>query len=153
MKQISFFSIAIAVASFTLSCSNDDNKDTTKPVIELIEPANGDTLFIGHEVHLEVDLYDNVKLKSFKVEIHSNFSSHGHTKSINTDAEWSFNKSWNITGLKNTSIHNHEIEVPTTINGSPIAKGKYHFSIQVLDEAGNESKKFVDVIIANDTIN
>jgi hypothetical protein len=148
MKQISFFAIVLAaVAAFSVSCSKDDDKDTTKPVIVLHEPADGDTLFIGHEVHLEVEISDNVKLKSYKVDIHSNFDGHVHTKGANADVAWSFNKSWDISGLKNTHIHHHEIIVPTHINGSPIAKGNYHFSVYATDEAGNESHVVVSVVV------
>jgi len=147
MKQISFFAIALAVAVFSSSCSKDDDKDTTKPVIELHEPADGDTLFIGYETHLEMDLSDNVKLKSYKVDIHNNFDGHGHTKSATTDVAWTFTKSWDVSGLKNTHIHHHEIEVPTTINGSPIAKGNYHFMLYCTDEAGNESYVVKNVVV------
>lgn len=145
MKQISVLLIAMAFIAFISSCEKEN--DTTKPVILLHEPADDDTLFIGHEVHLEMELSDDVKLKSYKVDIHSNLDGHSHTKSAMADVAWSFSKSWDISGLRNTGIHHHEIEVPTTINGSPIAKGDYHFSVYVTDEAGNESKVIVDVIV------
>jgi hypothetical protein len=146
MKQISVFMIALAFTAFLFSCNKDEN-DTSKPVIVLHEPAESDTLFIGHEVHLDVELSDDVKLKSYKVDIHSNFDGHGHTKSTLADVAWAFSKTWDVSGLRNTDIHHHEIEVPTTINGSPIAKGNYHFSVYVTDEAGNESKIIVSVVV------
>jgi len=145
MKQISVLLIAMAFIAFISSCEKEN--DTTKPVIVLLEPADDDTLFIGHEVHLEMELSDDVKLKSYKVDVHSNLDGHSHTKSAMADVAWSFSKSWDVSGLRNTDIHHHEIEVPTTINGSPIAKGDYHFSFFVTDEAGNESKVIVDVIV------
>jgi hypothetical protein len=139
--------IAVASFAFITSCSDDDSEDTSKPVIDLHEPADGDTLFIGYDTHLEMDLSDNEKLKSYKVDIHNNFDDHGHTKSTSANEAWTFTKSWDVSGLKNTHIHHHEIVIPTTVNGSPIAKGKYHFMIYCTDEAGNESYVVRSVVI------
>jgi hypothetical protein len=146
MKHTLFIFGIIVLLFAVNSCEKEDN-DTEKPEIVLIEPAEDDTLFVGHEVHLDMELADNVKLKSYKIDIHSNFDGHGHTKSALADVPWAYSKSWNITGLRNTDIHHHEIIVPTTINGSPIATGNYHFAVYVTDEAGNENKVIVDVIV------
>ena len=153
MKKKSVLALALALAAFTTSCTNDV-KDTTKPTITLHEPAEGDTLFIGHEVHLDVELSDDVKLKSYKVDIHSNFDGHGHAvkplyskSATSTEVAWSFSKSWDVSDKKNADIHIHEIMVPESINGSPIAKGNYHFSVYVTDQAGNESKVIVGVVV------
>jgi hypothetical protein len=153
MKQTLFFAFVLAFAIFSISCTSDV-KDTTKPVIVLHEPAEGDTLFIGHDVHLDVELSDDIKLGSYKVDIHSNFDGHGHavkplfTKTATSaDVAWSFSKSWDVSDKRNTDIHHHEITVPTTINGSPIAAGDYHFSVYVTDQAGNESKVIVGLVV------
>jgi hypothetical protein len=146
MRQISIVLIALAFTTFFSSCTKDDN-DTTPPVIVLIEPADDDTLFIGHEVHLDMELSDDVKLKSYKIDIHSNLDGHDHTKSATANATWSFTKSWDLSGLRNTDIHHHEIIVPTEINGVPIAAGDYHFAVYCTDEAGNESKVIIDVVV------
>ena len=52
----------------------------TKPVIDLIEPEEGAVLKIGNEkgVHFEMNLSDDVMLKSYKINIHNNFDHHGH---------------------------------------------------------------------------
>lgn len=147
MKKISFFISALAIATFSMSCTKDDDKDTIKPVIDLHEPANGDTLFIGYENHLEMDLSDNEKLKSYKVDIHSNTDDHNHSKSAVTEGAWTYTKSWDVSGLKNTHIHHHEIAVPTSVDGVAIAKGNYHFMIYCTDEAGNESYVVRSVVV------
>lgn len=146
MKNVQLFAIALALAAFIYACDKTDD-DTTKPAIELEEPADGDTMFIGYDAHLEMELSDNVKLKSYKVDIHSAFDDHGHSKSATLDVAWTFTKSWDVSGMKNAHIHHHEITVPATINGSPIAKGKYHFMVYCTDEAGNESYVVRDVIV------
>jgi hypothetical protein len=147
------FPLALLMASFSITSCKEEVKDVIKPTINLHEPADNDTLYVGHEVHLDVELSDDVKLKSYKIDIHSNFDGHTHAsvKSVESSKAWVFSKVWDLTGLRNTDIHHHEIIVPDSIDGSPIAKGKYHFSIQVLDEAGNESKKFLDVVVDNGT--
>lgn len=146
MKKTLYTIIAITTIAL-VSCTKDDAKDTTRPVIEIFEPANGDTLFIGYGVHLEMDLSDNESLKSYKIDIHDDFDGHDHGKKSTADGAWSFSRSWDISGLKNTRIHHHEIEVPTTVNGVPIEKGNYHFTVYCTDEAGNESFMVRDVVI------
>lgn len=68
--------LAMSVFAF-ISCDDSDS-DTTKPVIELSEPEEGQELKIGdeHGVHFEMDLSDDVMLKSYMIEIHSNFDHH-----------------------------------------------------------------------------
>ena len=75
--------LAMSVFAF-ISCDDSDS-DTTKPVIELSEPEEGQELKIGdeHGVHFEMDLSDDVMLKSYMIEIHSNFDHHSHGKSSN----------------------------------------------------------------------
>ena len=62
--------LAMSVFAF-ISCDDSDS-DTTKPVIELSEPEEGQELKIGdeHGVHFEMDLSDDVMLKSYMIEIH-----------------------------------------------------------------------------------
>lgn len=147
MKKVSVFIYAAAIAVFVWSCNKDDDKDTTKPVIELEEPADGDTLFIGYDTHLEMELLDNVQLKSYKVDIHNNFDGHTHTKSTAATGAWTFSKSWDVSGSKNTHVHHHEIEVPTVVDGVQIAKGKYHFTVYCTDAAGNESYVVRNIVV------
>jgi len=156
MKQKTKLALGIGFTIIAISCTSEV-KDVTKPIITLHEPAIGDTLLIGHEAHLDLELSDDVMLKSYKVDIHSNFDGHGHAvkaelvRLTTADAPWSFSKSWDVSDKRNTDIHHHEIIVPDSINGSPIAKGNYHFSVYVTDAAGNESKVIVGVVVANGT--
>jgi hypothetical protein len=146
MRNIQFAAILLVFAVFIFAC-NKNSEDDTKPVIELEEPADGDTLFVGYDLHLDMELSDNVKLKSYKIDIHSDLDNHGHTKSAKADVAWTFTKSWDVSGMKNAHVHHHEITVPATINGSPIARGKYHFMVYCTDEAGNESFIVKEVIV------
>ena len=53
-------SLLATVTFMFSSCDNDDSSDTTKPLIELHEPEEGQALEIGNEhgVHFEMDLSD-----------------------------------------------------------------------------------------------
>ena len=57
----------LAMSVFVFISCDDSDSDTTKPVIELHEPEEGQALKIGSEygVHFEMDLSDDVMLKSY----------------------------------------------------------------------------------------
>ena len=137
--------MAISFLFFT-SCSSDDDGDTVKPVINLIAPADGSTLKIGdaHGVHFDMELSDNVMLKSYKVNIHSNFDGHTHSKASGKTVDFTFNKSWDVTG-KNTNVHHHEIVIPE--NATP---GNYHLMVYCTDAAGNESYVARNIVLSHD---
>ena len=59
----------LAICSVCLpACDNDEKGDVTKPVIDLIEPEEGAVLKIGNGkgVHFEMNLSDDVMLRSYK---------------------------------------------------------------------------------------
>ena len=60
----------LAMSVFVFISCDDSDSDTTKPVIELHEPEEGQALRIGSEygVHFEMDLSDDVMLKSYMIE-------------------------------------------------------------------------------------
>lgn len=136
------FICLLAISSFVfISCdSDDDNSDTTKPVIELHEPEEGQALQIGnvHGMHFDMDLSDDVMLKSYKIEIHSNFDHHPHGRNAvvapEETVDFSFNRSYDVSGQKTAHIHHHDIVIPA--NATP---GDYHLMVYCTDAAGNES--------------
>ena len=131
-------SVCIAITSLAgfSSCDKENDGDTTPPIIELIDPKEGSVLtFDGeHGIHFEMKLSDNDMLASYKVEIHSNFNNHSHDlRTVATEAFF-YNKTWDVSGLRNTSIHHHEIVVP--LSTTP---GKYHLLVHCTDVSGNQS--------------
>ena len=98
-------SLLATVTFMFSSCDNDDSSDTIKPLIELHEPEEGQALEIGNEhgVHFEMDLSDDVMLKSYKIEIHSNFDHHSHggnSRAVQETVDFSFNRSYDVSGQK-----------------------------------------------------
>jgi hypothetical protein len=149
MKTKINFSIIclIAISSvFFYSCDNGNDGDTVKPIINLLEPAEGSILKIGdeHGVHFEMELSDDVMLKSYKVDIHSNFDGHAHSKSTEGTVDFTFSKSWDVSN-KNALIHHHEIIIPE--NATP---GNYHLMVFCTDAAGNESYIARNIVLSHD---
>ncbi len=144
MRNFKFLFLALISCAAITSCS-DEVADTTKPVINLIEPADGDSLLIGSDVHFEMELSDDVALSSYKVDIHS-AEGHSHAPASRATADtYSYTMTWyDIEGQKNATIHHHEIEIPEGVD-----EGEYHFVVYCLDTNGNESYVANTVILSN----
>lgn len=149
--KFSMICLMAITSVFFSSCDKDDEGDTTKPVINLIEPEDGDVLKIGdeHGVHFEMELSDDVMLKSYKVDIHPNFDGHVHSAALKSSSsetvDFTFNKSWNVSGQKNAAIHHHEIKIPA--NATP---GNYHLMVYCTDAAGNESYLACNIVLSTE---
>lgn len=141
-------SILAILTIFTLLTSCKKEGDTTKPVIDLISPAEGAVLGTGDDVHFEMELSDDIELASYKVDIHNNFDGHEHSKSSDDSetTDFSYNNTWSdISGLRNTTVHHHEIVIP-----EDATHGDYHFVVYCADAAGNESYVVVNVTIEDE---
>ncbi|WP_455665511.1 DUF4625 domain-containing protein [Phocaeicola sp.] len=142
--------LAICSVGFT-SCDDDEKGDVTKPVIELLEPEEGAVLQIGNAngVHFEMNLSDDVMLKSYKINIHNNFDHHGHTTSKAAEegetVAFTFDRSYDVSGLKNTTVHHHDIVIPA--NAAP---GDYHLMVWCTDEAGNQSEVARNIVLSTE---
>ncbi|MCB9018009.1 MAG: DUF4625 domain-containing protein [Paludibacteraceae bacterium] len=148
LKILNLCLLAVSFYAFS-SCDDDKNDgDVTKPIINLEEPAEGDTLKIGAGIHFEMELSDDEMLKSYKVDIHSNFDGHVHSESLKVASgtvDFTYNHSWDVSGKKNTHIHHHEIVIP--VDATP---GKYHLMVYCTDEAGNESYIARNVVLSTE---
>jgi hypothetical protein len=106
-----------------------------------VDPATGKTIILGTALHLQMDLSDNVELKSYKVVI---------SKSLKgvTTSDWAFSQTWQIpTGKKTLAVNHNEIAVPTTFTGgNGVTTGNYDMLITCTDTAGNEAT--TNVVVA-----
>ncbi|MDR1863977.1 MAG: DUF4625 domain-containing protein [Bacteroidales bacterium] len=143
-----YICLTAAVTVLSASCDDSGQGDAVKPVIELHEPAEGDVLKTGSDVHFEMDLSDDVELKSYKVNIHPNFDGHSHNKAgeeTEATVDFEFERSWDVSGKKNEHVHHHEIEIPE--NATP---GAYHLMVYCTDAAGNEAHIAVNIELSHD---
>jgi hypothetical protein len=138
-----FICLTAIFSSALVGCQEDG--DTTKPVITLIEPAEGDLLQVGGAsgVHFEAEFSDDEALASYKVNIHPNFDGHAHAHLLATSetVDFEYEKSWEISG-RNADIHHHEIRIPETAK-----PGAYHLQVYCTDAAGNESNLAKNVVL------
>lgn len=152
MKTKLIYLFSITASLFLASCSGDDDAtiDTQAPVISIAEPHDEEEVAPGGEIHFEATFTDNVALASYKIEVHSAFDGHTHSRTKQEDHHdnpWSYNEVFTIEP-GNTTFDAHEhIDVPAEINGEPISEGHYHFGVYVTDTAGNESQAFLEVHI------
>lgn len=142
------FSLLVMVMSLFTACSDSDNplSDTTKPVIDLNSPTEGQVLAIGseHGVHFEMELSDDVMLKSYKIEIHNDFDHHSHdTRATGTTVDFTFNRSYDVSEQRTAHIHHHDIVIPA--NATP---GDYHLMVYCTDAAGNEAHVARNIVLS-----
>ena len=149
-KNIFYLLTLISVLGLT-SCSDDDDSsnglDNQAPVITINEPTLDEVFAVGGEVHLDVDLEDDVELASYKIEVHNNFDGHTHGRpsGIVETIPWSFNHTEELEpGQTNHHLHEH-LEVPENA-----AEGAYHLGIIALDQAGNQTEAYVEIIVGED---
>jgi hypothetical protein len=116
--------------------------DTTVPVITLADPTPGKSYVLGTAMHLQMDLNDNVELKSYVVVITKSL------KGVGT-SDWAYSNTWSIAAGKKTLAVNHsEIVVPLTgAGGNQTTLGNYDMTITCLDSSNNESSKTFSIAL------
>ncbi|MBR1631683.1 MAG: DUF4625 domain-containing protein [Paludibacteraceae bacterium] len=129
--------LAFTTIMLLTACESENKADVTPPVIDLIEPEEGENFTPGTDIHFEMDLTDDVMLASYKIEVHNNFNNHGHStarRAAATGTPFSFNRSYDVSGQRNAHIHHHDIMIPANA-----ATGQYHLMVYCTDAAGNEA--------------
>jgi hypothetical protein len=148
MKNKIYIASICFLTIYSFLYTSCDDGDTTKPVINLVEPEEGESLLIGdvNGVHFDAEFSDDEMLGSYKVEIHNNFDDHAHDlRAADETVDFTFEKTWDLSGKKNTDIHHHEIKIP-----EEATPGNYHLMVYCTDAAGNESHVARSVILSHD---
>ncbi len=129
-----------------IGCEKQD-ADTTKPVISLSEPEEGEEIRTGESMHLEMDLSDDVALAGYMVEVHNNFDHHGHkapARAAEDSVVFYFKQSYEISG-RNQHIHSHDVVIPANAKA-----GDYHLMVYCTDAAGNQSYVARNIVLSPD---
>jgi len=149
MKRKLRLLIPLMLLMVSLSCKKNSTAeppaptpDTTVPTIVLTDPTPGKTLVLGTALHLQMDLSDNVELKSYKVTI---------TKSLKglVTSDWAYS-SGTISiaaGKKTFAVNNNDITVPLTVTGNQTTTGNYDMVITCLDTSNNETSKTLTIVL------
>ncbi len=100
------------------------------------------TLHGGQTMTFRLLLSDDVELSQYKIDIHNNFDCHGHggaiPPSIKPPIKNGQTSEWNVLRVVPVKGTFAEENISLTIPENNTA-GLYHFSIQCIDAAGNES--------------
>ncbi|QFQ12534.1 DUF4625 domain-containing protein [Pseudoprevotella muciniphila] len=144
------FPVILSFLTFgTTSCGGDDG-DTTRPTINVIAPEEDATLLIGDEdgVLFKAEFSDDTALKSYKLEIHNatNGHTHGAPKLQENPVYFTFNKSYELGGVRNAKVEHRDIVIPE--NATP---GHYHLMVYVTDVAGNQTYMARDIELSHDS--
>ena len=129
------------------SCAKEKEADTVPPIIEIVLPREGDTLFINEETHLELNVSDERELDSCRFEVHANLDGHTHKSDLHGDEPFYYTRKFILTGIKSTTLHDYAFQIPDTVGHDPIARGAYHFVMHCYDKAGNNSSVVRNVTI------
>ena len=137
--------LPVVLLIISISCKKSSTlttSDTTKPVINLIDPSPGKQVVIGTALHLQMGLSDNVELKSYKVTIAKSL------KGLQT-SDWAFSQTWTIAaGNKTYTVNHNEILIPLTVAGNQTTTGNYDFTVYCTDLAGNEATTTLPIVLA-----
>jgi len=147
-KKLLTFTLLSACTFMLSACGDDDESDVTKPTINVIAPADDAELVIGdaNGVTFEMEVGDNEALASYKINIHSNFDGHTHSRASEANGattDFTFNKTYtNIAGQRTTHVQHNDIVIPA--NATP---GHYHLVVYLADQAGNETYAARDIVL------
>jgi hypothetical protein len=148
MKIVIKWIMPVLLVLFIVSCKKGGTEpsvvvpDTTNPTISLVDPTASKIITLGTAMHLQMDLSDNVELKSYKVTI---------AKSLKgvTTSDWAYSNTWTIpVGKKTLAVNHNEILVPATYTGNQVTLGNYDMLITCTDLAGNEATSSVVVVLS-----
>lgn len=131
MKLNKLILILVIPGSFIFASCEKDDEDTQRPVISNLEVGHNDTIHLGEDIHIEFAVADDSRLDYYQIKIHPE-EDHDH-KSLNEGDHWEIDTLFNeISGLRNFSVHQHDIVLPANA-----ITGPYHFHLSVVDQAGN----------------
>jgi hypothetical protein len=149
MKNSIRLFLPLVILLISVSCKKNNSEppapaaDTTPPTISLVDPTAGKSYTLGSTLHLQMDLSDNVELKSYQVVITKS------QKGLQT-TDWAFNNTVTIpSGKKTLAVNNNDIAIPSTVTGSQTTTGNYDMNINCWDTSNNESSKTITIVLVN----
>ncbi len=123
--------------------------DTTKPTITITSPTAGQSFIVGNTIAFQASFTDNELLRAYDITISKVITGGFILKNVPTPVAWSYAKSTTNfnTGVKQQSITLNDITIPTLINSSPVATGKYNFKVTCTDGSNNTAETILEINI------
>ncbi len=144
--HLPYLILAFLAIPLLSACDNDDDVDTTKPVIEIESPADHAHFHAGDDFDLKALITDNDELASWKISVHYNEDGHSHQKSARAsteeEAEVEWQQEWS--GTFEASLKSFELTQTITIPANA-EHGEYHLGVFALDQSGNEQVVFIEI--------
>ncbi|MDX8340243.1 DUF4625 domain-containing protein [Draconibacterium sp. IB214405] len=139
---------------FVVACSDDNEVDTEKPVIDIsfadAFPTNCDTIYFGETFVLKMKFSDNVELGAYSIDIHNNFDHHSHSTEVSAcepdpdkDPVNPFVSIDDFTIPEGAASYetNLTISIPENDGTELFDEGDYHFYIGLTDKEGWSAQK------------
>lgn len=96
----------------------------------------------GDTLYFNIEFEDDVALSEYKVDIHHNFDCHGHgggaAPGFSPPTQEGLTQDWSVLETYPLQGSKDQVERWLVVPES-VTAGNYHYHIQVLDEAGNDS--------------
>ncbi|WP_372474180.1 DUF4625 domain-containing protein [Capnocytophaga sp. ARDL2] len=137
------FSVFVAMALTFVACKEDEGTvDIVKPMIEWVTPVEDQEVVPGTNFEVKAAVADNVELASYKIEVHNADDGHQHRRALATPV-FEYEYEGTLSGILQEITHT--VAVPAEVK-----EGHYHVGLFVLDKAGNQSQKFVEIFIGEE---
>jgi hypothetical protein len=163
MKKLLFLSALFVLLISLFSCSDDDDVDDQKPVIDLsfdgAFPTNCDTLYFGETFYFKAFFSDNEELGSYSIDIHNNFDHHSHSTEAGlvecsldpvktSENPFLYIEKFSFPeGNKGEHETSRPIKIPDEGEKGAFEGGDYHFFISVTDKTGWTAQKGLSIKI------
>ncbi len=135
-KQRFFYSLFFLLFLFILNACKSDKQDTSKPFINIVNPASSEVLYVYSDEEFLTELYfkDNKELSQFRVLVKSDFET-----PIQPDANNSLANAFKMVYVKN--LKGEEAKETLVINvDKQSASGNYTLIIDAVDASGNQAE-------------
>lgn len=156
MKKVKKLLVLLMISTVFINCSSDDdNKDSTKPEIDLTIanafPTSCTTVIRGTTIPFKALFKDNQELGAYSINIHHNFDQHNHDTEVDVCVfddqkvpvnPWAATFTFSIPAGSSEFIAEQIIEIPANID-----TGDYHFMIQLTDAQGWATMKGLSIKI------
>ena len=150
-KKLLFAVLFVTTPLFFFSCGDDEEStDTTGPTLTLNKPTDDEVFHIGETIDIDFNLEDESGINNYKVDIHWG-EDHEHksaaiansTKADVVEVAWTYSKVFDDKkGQKSAHISISTDAIPDNTKS-----GHYHLGILATDLAGNETRKYIEIVI------
>lgn len=123
--------------------------DTTKPTISVTKPTAGQIFVSGNTIIFEATFNDNIKLKSYEIEVSKVVTSGFILKNVPISEPFGYIKSSTNFNpdVKQQNITLDDIIIPANSPTRIVTPGNYNFKVNCLDSSDNSASTTIVIVI------